>query len=280
MKRSRSITFGIVALLALAGMPAISGASSHAAPLAARKGLTLTTTARAVHTGVHAGARPHHARAHRGHHTRTELRAAATRHGLSRHPGSAPVAPRPRPAHSHAALPHAATKLHRNLPRGGAPYALGQASLSLGLWTDGGEMPACQNDLISDPLSGLLRGRSPPRGIPLIAISTPCPARPAALLACAPADSFRDRRSPLALQVSSSLDPSRVEARPTSGASARGSMPTTVRFRREPRCLVAGSADLSCRAFPRGTVASPITPDRASEGRAAGSLLPSWRWFT
>ena len=242
MSLCRSITLAVCAALVIAGVPAISGAAVLAP---ARP--PVVTPARALHTGVHARGRGR-ARGRRGHghhghrHIRAELSAAPGTVSLG-HSAPFPGAPVRRPPRAHATLPHTSVKLHRSESRGGTPYALGQASLSLSLETGAGAMPVCRNEVISNPCAGTLRGRSPPRGMPSIALVLLGPAR-LAHLPCAPAVPHRDIRF------------------------ASRDCPTS------PLPHVASFRAPGGRPFPD---ASPFTPDRASEGRPAGSLPPSWR---
>jgi hypothetical protein len=182
-------------------------------------------------------------------HARAELSAARVRLHASR-PVSTPAAPRPRPARSHATLPHATSKPHPS--RGGAPYALGPASLSLGLWTGSDPMPVDHNELISNPSSGILRGRSPPRGDPLSATPSRLAVRAQIFL-----------RAP--------LDPVSTPIRHTTLRHARALWHADERLP-----CVARTGDILVVSLPR----SHHTPDRALEGGPAGSFLPSWRCFT
>ena len=231
-------------------------------------------TAHALHTGVHARLHTHHGHARHPRHSRSELRAAIAPQVHVSHP--APVAPPKHTPRPHAMLPHAATKLHRSPTSGGAPYALGRASLSLGLSTRGLAMPATRNELISDPSSGILKGRSPPRGIPLRATSSRCTARSAALPR-APADPIRDRRlrpafpSPRNRQLAMSAVC--VRSRIAAGVPL---MALAVHVP-HPALLARGIAATRGRAVRRGPSVRLKTPDRASEGRTAGLSLPSWR---
>ena len=236
MMLSRLFALVTVTSLALACAPAVWGA-------------TAVMPAKALHTSVHPRSRiHHHRRSHRAHHIRAELRSVPARSWSG---GAAPSrrAPSRRPARSHATLPHSAAKLHRSDSRGGAPYALGHASLSLSLWTGGESIPAAHNDLVSNPSSGILKGRSPPRGDPLAATRLPFSER--ATLLRAPTDPLRN--------------PS----------------PTTSRDHHSPpaeACSISAARTRGC-VVPQFTV-SRITPDRASEGGPAGTHLPSWRCFT
>lgn len=234
----RSLTLATLATLALAGMPCIAGAA-------------VIVTANALHTGVHARVHLHRGHARHAHHVRAELSAARVRLHAAR-PVSVPVVPRSRPARSHSALPHATTKVHPSPSRGGTPYALGPASLSLGLWTGSDPMPVDRNELISNPSSGILRGRSPPRGDPPSATPSPSAARAHTFLR-APLDSFH----PLIPQTTSRRARASWHADECPPYAARPD----------------GFLDLP---LPR----SHNTPDRALEGGPAGSHLPSWRCFT
>ncbi len=161
-----------------------------------------------------------------------------------------PLLPRSRPARSHSALPHVAAKLHTSPPRGGAPYALGPASLSLGLWSERDPMPAHHNELISNPSSGILKGRSPPRGDP-----------PSAFLLPRPARALTFHRAPLnPIHRIALVTPRRRTALPHAEAC--------------PGIADAGVIVVSPRVNPMNT------PDRAFEGRPAGPYLPSWRCIT
>jgi hypothetical protein len=266
MQRAHAVIVGWIAALAIAGMPAVSGAS-------------VITTAQALHTGVSARPHSHHGHSHHTHHARgqrAELRAEPASHTHTHASHQPPAAPERRAPHPHAMLPHAGTQLHRSQPQGGAPYALGLASLSLGLSTRGDAMPESHNEQITDPSSGILKGRSPPRGIPLSATCPPCPARPAAHLR-APADPIRDCRLVPASPASRHDHPHTYEACVLTRASGRGPIAAPVVHRPNPAPLARGFAATPDRAFQRGLLASFQTPDRASEGRTAGSLLPSWR---
>ena len=237
MRQLRALVFGTLTALALAGMPGVSSAM-------------VIATASPLHTGVHARVHLHHGHVRHVHRAHAELRAARA-HSQAERSAPAPLMPRSRPARSHAALPHVAAKLHSSPSRGGAPYALGPASLSLALWTHGDPMPVHHNELTSNPSSGILRGRSPPRGDPLSATSSPHPAR-----------ARNSRRAP--------LDPIHPIA-------ITNWYPSTTRRHADPRPFISAGAG--------GIVASPltdpnVTPDRAFEGRPAGSYVPSWRCFT
>ena len=269
MQRLLAIALGSFAVLALAGTPALAVAN-------------VTTTAHALHTGVQPRAHVHRAHGHHAHHGGAELRVTVNSRRSSRQPWSVPAAPHRRPARPHALLPHAGLELHRSSPRGSAPYALGQASLSLGLWTTGESIPINRNELISDPLSGVLRGRSPPRGIPLRATPCPCIARPLnsaspPRASAAPPRDCRTTPAPLAEPTSQHRC---FEARlyPGAFASVSIALHAIPDPDLEPVSL-AGHAVPTDRASRRREPAFPNTPDRASEGRTAGSPLPSRRSF-
>jgi len=243
VNRSWRLTLGSLAALALACLPAISAAADnrpHHPPHGA-----VIATAHAVHTGVNARAHAHHARAHHAHRARAAEIRSASAHTYDGRPLPLPATPLHHPARSHAMIPHTAVKLSRAQTRGGTPYALGQASLSLGLWTGVNRVPVGHDEVPANPAWGCLRGRSPPRGQPLCATLLPGPARIAAT-SCAPADRFR------------ALAPA---------SSSSDLLSTGVRDR-----------DRAMAAFVM-EFASPFTPDRAFEGRPAGSHLPSWRCF-
>jgi hypothetical protein len=281
MKRTPALALGFLAALAVAASPAISSASVTRSPHAMHTSASVVTTAHPLHTGVQPRLHAHHAHARHAHHARPELRAAAAAHAYAAHSAPAPQPQRRRPVHTHAMLPHAGVKLHRTERGGGAPYALGQASLSLGLWTSGDPMPVSRNELISDPSSGILKGRSPPRGVPLSATTAPSFARPPASAASsrATADLLRTCRSVPALLRNTNSDPRPVEACLRSGASAPGSPALPIRPGHGSARIACGAPALTVRAFEHGELPFRITPDRASEGRTAGSLLPSWRCF-
>jgi len=233
----RWIVLAMFAALAFAGLPAIAGAM-------------VITTANPVHTGVHARVRLHHHARHLRH-ARAELSAAHGHVPVSR-PIPVPAPLRSRPARSHTAVPHTATKLHPSPTRGGAPYALGPASLSLALGTSDPSMPVAHNELISNPSTGILRGRSPPRGDPPSAIASPHLAR-----------ALTSRRAP--------SDP--IHSLPVSSTSPFA------------HALAHAGMRVPCAVLPDGTFAFslpcfPYTPDRALEGGPAGTHLPSWRCFT
>jgi hypothetical protein len=170
------------------------------------------------------------------------LRAATARPPVT----PAAPAPRHRPARSRATLPHATAKLHRGDSRGGTPYALGHASLSLGLWTGSESLPTGGYELITNPTSGVLRGRSPPRGDPPSATPPAAPARLPSLL-----------RAPL------HPIPSTFPTHKTPAPAA----PRAVERRR-------------FAARPGGTFTTRSTPDCALEGGPSGVHLPSWRYVT
>ncbi len=128
---------------------------------------TMIGAANALHTGVLAHRRAHH----HGRGTHPAVRATlAPATSYVAFPLPLPL-PRPlrHPARAHAALPHVAAKLHRAGSRGGTPYALGNASPSVGLGARSAAMAQLCNDRVSDPASGWMTGRSPPRGDPLTA---------------------------------------------------------------------------------------------------------------
>ena len=231
----------VLALLLAAGLPGSSSA-------------TVLVSARALHTSVHPARRAHHHHVRHRHATAAELRSAShprPRHG---HPRT-PAAPLRHAGRSHALPPHASNKLQRSHTRGGTPYALGLASLSLGLWTAGSPLPGTQNDEISNPRSGHLKGRSPPRGSPPSA--TPYPARPVPAVRV-PAEFFRN--SPA--------------TRPDAEFPAKAPRESQLTAHRVP-CAV--SAPLSLRGPCFALPVFPQVPDRASEGRTAGHSMPSWR---
>jgi hypothetical protein len=243
MNPSRSLLLATFATAVVMAAPGVAGAAAIASARAPHA--SLIAAAHPLHTDVHTRVRGH--RVH-GHHARrhihAELRAGATA-AAAGHGPRAPLPPPHHPARSHALLPHATVKLHRENPRGGSPYALGQASLSVSLVPGRPSAPVLQNELVSNPASGVLKGRSPPRGIPLSAFLPPRSARHAI--------------------------PARAPA-----ASRRESVPCDA-----PPTFVPRSnpfAALLCPRFARqNPFASLITPDRASEGGPAGSSLPSWR---
>lgn len=252
-----------LAALLLAGLPVASNAG-------------VVVSARAVHTGVHPHARTHrhHARHHAAPHA--ELRAAA-QHGAGHTRRGAPAIPHPRPGRSHALPAHAGTQLRRSPSRGGVPYALGPASLSLGLWTDGTPMRAMQNDGATDPRLGILKGRSPPRGDTPCAIRCPTSARPA-LTPRAPAPAFGACciSKPAAECLAATLpDPVLTHS---FGFRVHRSTPGPVGVRRPQRLCAARETPSACTPCFAPSVI-PITPDRAFEGRAAGPTLPSRRKF-
>jgi hypothetical protein len=184
MKISQALTFVSLATLAFAGRSSICAAdvtpasvstpvsTSVSTSASTRANAAATISASALHTGVHP--RAHHHRLHVRRARRSELRAApAHAPAPTTIPSPVPTMPKRRPAGSRAALPHVTNKPPRSQPRGGAPYALGPASPSLGQGLDRVPMPTQHNELVSNPSLGLLRGRSPPRGDPLSATSLP-----------------------------------------------------------------------------------------------------------
>ena len=255
----RAFALMVLAPLLLAVAPAPSRA------------ITLVS-ARAVHTSVHPRAHAHHRHARHHHTANAELRAGTRHHGAHSRAGG-PATPRRRSGRSHALPPHASSKLLRNHSSGGAPYALCHASLSLGLWTTGATLTATQNDGVTDPRLGHLKGRSPPRGNPPSAI------------ACCPARAVAPKRAP-----SAPYAPSRT-ARPDaeSPAKARRAAPLAA----ESSALALRDAPLASMRTPRVycapstpgapccvAVTTSLNPGRAFEGRAAGSSLPSRRKFS
>ena len=265
----RATAFVILASLLMAAAPASASA-------------IVLVSARAVHTSVHPHARAHRHHARHRHATNAELRAGSQRHNSHSRRGS-PTVPRQRPAgRAHALPPHAYNKLQRGHERGGAPYALGLASLSLGLWTTGTSLSATENDRVTDPRLGHLKGRSPPRGNPPSAIAS-CSACAIAPMR-APAEPFRPSRSP-----KPGAEPrakARRDPRPTAESNATP-RPIATRIATTPRRDALTATTLSRVLEPAATpsapssiaVATSINPDRAFEGRAAGQTLPSRRKF-
>lgn len=219
--------------------------------------------ARALHTEVRAA----HARHHRAHHrhARSVVHASMSRASAIPARPAAPVAPR-RPARSHAAIPHVSAKPHRATERGGTPYPIGQASLSLGLETRGSKTATIARASATDPTQGVLRGRSPPRGDPS-SDSVPtleCRVLRTRVPAAAPATAatFAAVITPAATPIQS--DVPRTPA-PLTIAALPPAAPLSHRDARASRACV--------RAF--------ITPaDRAPEGGPDGFVMPSWRYFT
>ena len=206
---------------------------------------SITTPARALHTGVHTPAHAaHHRRIHRTH-GRATVRASISGAVPGPHlpAPAAPATPERRPARSHATLPHAGAKVHRTPTRGGQPYPLGHASPSLALETGCVPLDATRNETVTSPARGILKGRSPPRGDPLCATSLPLPARDAPLL-----------RAP--------VRPSSTFGRLAIRAPACDRSTAPVPNRPSDRCL------------------SLFTTDRAPEGGPVGLVSPSRRCFT
>ena len=258
----RALAFMILVSLLMAAAPASASA-------------IVLVTARAVHTSVHAHSRAHHHHARHRHATNAELRAGSQHHNSHSRTGG-PSTPRQRPAgRAHALPPHASNKLQRGHERGGAPYALGLASLSLGLWTTGSPLTATQNDGVTDPRLGHLKGRSPPRGNPPSAI-TCCAARSLAPK-CAPAELIRPSR--YARPDAESPAKARRDPRPTAESHA-----TPCRIAQIAACSAPASSRVPRMAATPSApssiaVVTSINPDRAFEGRAAGQTLPSRRKF-
>ncbi len=269
----RAFALMILAPLLLAAAPASSRAIT-------------VVSARAVHTSVHPRTHGHHRHARHHHTANAELRAGTRHHGAHSRAGG-PATPRPHSSSSHALPPHASSKLQRNHSPGGAPYALGHASLSLGLWTTGATLTATQNDGVTEPRLGHLKGRSPPRGNPPSAIR------------CCRARAVAPKRAP-----SPGFQPFR-NARPDaeSTAKARRDAPlaaesSALALRDAP--LAAESSAIALRDVPLASMRSPrvyrapstpgapccvavtasLNPGRAFEGRTAGSSLPSRRKFS
>ncbi len=276
----RATAFVILASLLMAAAPASASA-------------IVLVSARAVHTSVHPHARAHRHHARHRHATNAELRAGSQRHNSHSRRGS-PTVPRQRPAgRAHALPPHAYNKLQRGHERGGAPYALGLASLSLGLWTTGTSLSATENDRVTDPRLGHLKGRSPPRGNPPSAIAS-CSACAIAPMR-APAEPFRPSRSPkpgAEPRAKARRDPrptaeSNATPRPIATRIATTPRPIATRIATTPRRDALTATTLSRVLEPAATpsapssiaVATSINPDRAFEGRAAGQTLPSRRKF-
>lgn len=204
----------------------------------------ILASANALHTSVHAR---HHGRRH----GRTAVHATLT--GATPYAATPlPFAPRPlhHPARNHAALPHVSAKPHRTDSRGGAPYALGNASLSVGLGAHATRTVFSMNDHVTDPASGWLKGRSPPRGDPLdafVVVPSACPRR-------------TDRLS--------CVRPARSASRPRLGSIPVSSFMTF-------RCPGAASAPGVSLCSPCG-----FTSERAPEGGPLGPFMPSWRLYT
>jgi len=251
--KAGSIAVAAIAVLLFAGparaavsAPSVTSAHTH----------TLVTTAHAVHTGVHAAHRHH--RVHRAHGH------AAVRASIAR-AASTPVAPAPalpvhHPARHPAVLPHVAAKVMRAPSRGTHPGALGQASPGLGPATDQSSFSAIVNDRVSDPHHALLRGRSPPRGDPPSATSPASSRAPAALHLRAPA-----LHAPVTHGASATLADCTADSPLRSIVLARQT-PFAEPFDRDAARLVRSP----CFTHP----------DRAFEGKPAGSISPSWRIST
>jgi hypothetical protein len=255
MKISQALTFASLATLAFAGRPIICAAdvtpASVSTSASTRANAAATTSASALHTGVHP--RAHHHRLHARRAKRSELRAApAHAPAPTAIPSPVPAMPKRRPAGSRAALPHVTNKPPRSQPRGGAPYALGPASPSLGQGLDRVPMPTQHNELVSNPSSGILRGRSPPRGDPLSATSLPR-SRATLPTSRAPSNSIHIVSEPAPLRRFAS---GHAGNPPEAATDSLGPFV----FHRSP------SHDTP-----------PTVPSRA--GRP-GSHLPSWRCFT
>ena len=269
----RAFALMVLAPLLLAAAPASSRA------------ITLVS-ARAVHTSVHPRAHAHHRHARHHHTANAELRAGTRHHGAHSRAGG-PATPRPRSGSSHALPPHASSKLQRDHSRGGTPSALGHARLDLGLWTTGSAMTSAQNESVTDPRLGHLKGRSPPRGNP-----------PSAIRCCA-ARAVAPKRAPAAPFQPSRNTPPDAEFLAKARRNAPPDAESTAKARRDPP-LAAESSALALRDAPLASMRTPrvycapstpgapcyvvitasLNPGRAFEGRTAGTPLPSRRKFS
>jgi hypothetical protein len=211
----------------------------------------MIAAANAVHTDVHSRRHRHAHGAHPA--VRATLTGAAPYAAIP-----LPMAPRPmhHPARSHAALPHVVTtKPHRSDSRGGTPYALGNASLSVGLGASQTAAAPMLNDHVTNPAKGWLEGRGPPRGDPLSDSPPAFPRRTIRFLA---------------------VRPSRLDSTPRSAAIDLPAFPQSFR-----RGSIA-DASASGPASPPAPSCSPsdVTSRRALEGGSLGPFMPSWRCST
>ena len=262
----------VIAVLMFAASLCGAGVAS-----ASRLHAALIVPARALHTGVRA---PRH---HHAHHRPTH---AAVRATLARAASTAPAAPAPRlphrPARSHAALPHVSAKPHRSVNRGGQPYPIGQASLSIGLETRGMKPASLAREGATDPSQGVLKGRSPPRGDPSAdSRSLPHGRSQHNLSARTAAVAYAPMATPFESAAAFTPAATPLESAAVFTPAASSPDDAVAMFARSAASSPLVQRDRPARPSGRSSGRAFITTtDRAPEGGPAGPFMPSWRCHT